>query len=630
LTTPDVPAPPERAPWAALRRFEEAVLVGSLALATLLPLVDVLGRATSGFHVRGGAALLQQLVLWLAFVGGLVATRERKHLTLSTVALFEHTRLERVARLLAGCVAATVSVVLAYASAQLVQVNREQGKTLVLGIPEWASECIMPVALGLMALRFAWQASERWWERLIPLAVAGSVVALGTWSPERLQSGSTVLVVAVLAAAACGAPIFALMGGLALLFFFGDGTPVSAVVAEVYRLISSPQLPALPLLTVCGYVLAASGASERLLRFFRALFGWMPGGLAVIVTGVCALFTTFTGGSGVTIIAVGGLVYPMLRKDGYPEGFSIGLVTAAGSLGLLFPPSLPVILYSVVASNAEMDVPAGNLYLGGLLPGLFMIALVASYGVWVGRKLTSARQSFSLGELGRATWAAKWELGLPVFVIGLFASGQASMIETAAAALLYAVITQCLITRDVHPVRELPKAVLEGGVLMGAVLLLLAVAMGLTAYLVDAQIADALLTAVKERIHSPAVFLLALNGLLLIVGCLVDIFSAIVVVVPLIAPLGAAFGVDPLHLGIIFLTNLELGFLTPPVGMNLFLASSRFDRPLLKVCRDALPFLAILALGVLLITYLPDMSLGLLKALGKYQAPAGPSPLDVP
>ena len=604
--------------------------MASLALATVLPLVDVAGRAFGGFHVPGGASLLQQLVLWLAFVGGLVATRERKHLTLSTVALFEQTRFERVARVLAGSVAATVATVLAYASAQLVQVNREQGKILGLGIPEWVSECIMPAALGLMALRFAWQASTRWWERLIPLAVAGTVTALGTWSPERLQSASPVLIVAVLAAAACGAPIFALMGGLALLFFFGDGTPVSAVVAEVYRLISSPQLPALPLLTVCGYVLAASGASERLLRFFRALFGWMPGGLAVIVTGVCALFTTFTGGSGVTIIAVGGLVYPMLRKDGYPEGFSIGLVTAAGSLGLLFPPSLPVILYSVVASNAEMDVPAGNLYLAGVVPGLFMIALVAAYGVWVGRKLTTTRQSFSFAELGRAAWAAKWELGLPVFVIGLFASGQASMIETAAAALLYAVITQCVITRDVHPVRGLPKAVLEGGVLMGAVLLLLAVAMGLTSYLVDAQIAEALLNWVKTRIHSPAVFLLALNGLLLIVGCLVDIFSAIVVVVPLIAPLGTAFGVDPVHLGIIFLTNLELGFLTPPVGMNLFLASSRFDRPLLKVCRDSLPFLFILGLGVLLITYWPDMSLGILKALGQYQAPVAVSPLDVP
>jgi C4-dicarboxylate transporter DctM subunit len=314
---------------------------------------------------------------------------------------------------------------------------------------------------------------------------------------------------------------------------------------------------------------------------------------------------------------VGGLVYPMLKRDGYPEGFSLGLVTASGSLGLLFPPSLPVILYSVVASASHMEVPADALYIAGVVPGLFMLALVCAYGVWVGRRVATSRQAFSGAELLRAAWRAKWELGLPVFVIGLFASGRASMLETAAAAVAWAVVTQCLITRDVDVRRGLPRALLEASALMGAVLILLSVAMGLTAYLVDAQIAEALLTWVKTHIHSPLVFLLALNGLLLMVGCLIDIFSAIVIVVPLIAPLGAAFQIDPIHLGIIFLANLELGFLTPPVGMNLFLASSRFDRPLLKVYRDTLPFLGILALGVLLITYLPEMSTGLVRALGR-------------
>jgi tripartite ATP-independent transporter DctM subunit len=392
---------------------------------------------------------------------------------------------------------------------------------------------------------------------------------------------------------------------------------VTAVSAEVYRLIASPTLPAIPLLTAAGYVLAESRASERLLRFFRSLFGWLPGGLAVIVACVCALFTTFTGGSGVTIIALGGLLVPILREDRYPEGFSIGLVTASGSLGLLFPPSLPVILYSVVASARDMSVPADSLYLAGLVPGALMLALVAAYGLYVGRRLHAPLQRFSFAELGAASWHAKWELGLPLFVIALFASGSASMLETAAAALLYAVVVECFVTRDVHLTRGLPGALAKSSALTGAVMILLSAAMGYTSYMVDALIPELLLEWVRDHISTPAVFLLALNGLLILVGCLVDIFSAIVILAPLIAPMGALFGVHPVHLGVIFLANLELGFLTPPVGLNLFLSSSRFGKPLLEVYRHTSPFLLILAVGVLVITYVPDLSLGILKLLGK-------------
>ena len=427
-----------------------------------------------------------------------------------------------------------------------------------------------------------------------------------------------------MASATLGTPIFIVLGALALALFFADGTPVAAVSAEVYRLIQSPTLPAIPLLTVAGYVLAEGGASNRLLRFFRAVFGWMPGGLALVVAAACALFTTFTGGSGITIIALGGLVLPILKADRYPDGFSLGLITAGGSLGLLFPPSLPVILYSVVASTSEMSVPADDLYIAGLVPGLLLVGIVAVYGVLVGRKTAIDRTDFNWKELFAGAWEAKWELGLPVFVIGLFASGLASMVETAAAAVAYAVITQCFITRDISFRRQLPTVMLKASTLMGAILILLAVAMGLTSYIVDAQIAERLLQWVSGAIDSRLVFLLALNVLLLIVGCLVDIYSAIIIVVPLIAPIGAAFGVHPLHMGIIFLANLELGFLTPPVGMNLFLSSTRFERPLLQVYRDTFPFLVILLVGVLLITYVPDMSLGLLKLLGRFEPMSAP------
>jgi tripartite ATP-independent transporter DctM subunit len=599
------------------RRTEEGVLVAALALATILPLIDLLGRHFGGFHVPASGAYVQQLTLWLAFVGGLAATSEGTHLTLSTAEFFDEGRLRRRARLLAYSVAAAVVAVLAYASAQVVAANRIEPRILPIGLPQWVSECIMPVALGLMSVQFALGASNRWYGRTLAFAAVAAAFALGLLPPEVISLLAP-LSILILLAALLGAPVFVAMGGLALLLFFRDGTPVGAVSAEVYRLIASPTLPAIPLLTAAGYVLAESGASTRLVRFFRALFGWMPGGIAVMVAAVCAMFTTFTGGSGVTIIALGGLVYPMLRKDGYSEGFSLGLVTASGSLGLLFPPSLPVILYSVVASSGRsQSVPADSLYLAGLVPGLLLVVLTAAYGIYVGRRHASVRQAFTWKEVAGATWEAKWELGLPLFVIGLFVSGLASMVETAAAAVAYSVVVECAITRDIHPVRMLPGVLLRAAALMGAVLLLLSVAMGLTSYLVDAQIPDQLLAWVETHIHSQLVFLLVLNGLLLVLGSVLEIYSAIIILAPLIAPMGVAFGVDPIHLGVIFLANLELGFLFPPVGLNLFLSSSRFNKPLPQLYRHVLPFLIILGLGVLLITYLPAMSIGILRLLGK-------------
>lgn len=597
-----------------LRRGEEAALVVALALATLLPLVDLVGRPLGGFHLPGSASYVQQATLWLAFVGGLLATRERKHLTLSTAELLGEGRTRNLMRLLAGSAAAAVVAVLTYASIELIGANRQQGKLLPGGIPEWVLECIMPLALALMALRFALGASDGWRGRAGALALVAATFALGLL-PAPTPALVWPLAIAIVLAALLGAPVFVAMGGLALLMFFKDGTPVGAVSAEVYRLISSPTLPAIPLLTAAGYVLAEGQASARLVRFFQALFGWMPGGIAVMVAGVCAVFTTFTGGSGVTIIALGGLVLPMLLKARFPEGFSLGLVTASGSLGLLFPPSLPVILYAVVAG-----VPADSLYLAGLLPGLLLVVIVAAYGVHVGLGVREGRQGFSGRELLASLWGAKWELSLPLLVIVLFASGRASIVEASAAACAYAVAIECLVMKDT-PLRQIPAVLVKAGALVGAVLILLSVAMGLTSYLVDAQIPDQLLSWVKTHIHSQVAFLLVLNLILLVLGSVLEIYSAIIILVPLVTPMGAAFGVDPVHLGIIFLANLELGFLFPPVGLNLLLSSARFGKPLAALYRHVVPFLVILGIGVLLITYAPWMSLGLLELLGKQTVP---------
>jgi C4-dicarboxylate transporter, DctM subunit len=596
------------------RSVEEGVLVATIALLMILPLIGLLGPLV-GLHFEGTADYVKHLTLWLAFVGGLAAAGQLKHLTLSTTEFFGEGLWRTLSRLLSYSVSAAVLAVLAYASAQVVKVDAIEPKILSIGLPEWVSEMIMPVSLGLMALVFAWKASNRWWGRMIALLVIPAAFALHLLPPE-MAAKVWPLTLVVLAAALLGAPVFVAMGGIALVLFFHDGTPVGAVSAEVYRLVSNPDLPAIPLLAGAGYVLAESKAAERLVRFFRSLFGWMPGGVAVMIAAVCALFTTFTGGSGVTIIALGGLVYPILRKDGYSEGFSLGLVTASGSLGLLFPPSLPVIFYSVVASSRTSSVPVGDLYLAGLLPGLLLVVLTALYGIMIGRRAKRDYVKFSAREVAASAWSAKWELLLPVFIVVVFVGGL-TMLQTAAAACAYTLIVECFITRDIKIFSELPGILLRASTLIGAVLTLLSVAMGLTNYIVDIHLTDTLLGWVQAHVHSQIVFLLALNVILLILGSVLEIYSAIIILAPLIAPIGVAFNVDPIHLGVIFLANLEMGFLFPPVGLNLFLSSSRFGKPLTSLYRYILPFLLITGIGVLLITYTDSMSLGILKLLGR-------------
>ena len=590
---------PIRRAGALLRSLEGGVLVVAFLLSMLIPLVDAIGRPFGGFAIPGSSEYRAQLTLWLALLGGLLAARERHHLTLSTAEAIGKARVREAAGVFAGAVAAAVCAVLAWSAYGVVLADREQGKLMAIGVPVWVSECVMPVAFALLAVRFAWGASAGWRGRAFAFGAIAGVLALP-------------LVGVVLLAALVGAPVFVAMGGIALLLFWKDAVPVSAVTADIYRLMVSPTLPAVPLLTACGYVMAESQASQRLVRFFRALFGWMPGGVAVLVAAVCALFTTFTGGSGVTIMALGGLLLPILLKDGYREGFSLGLVTASGSLGRLLPPSLPVILYAVVA-----NVPAESLYLAGLLPGLLLILIVAAYGMWVGRDLTAHRQSFHLREALVAGWHARWELSVPVLVVVLFATGLTTMVEAAAVAFAYAIVVECFVTRDIHWRRELPGVLVKASVLCGAVLILLASALGLTSWLVDAQIPDQLLRFVQAHIHSQGMFLLVLNVVLLVLGSVLEIYSAIVILAPLVAPIGAAFGVDPIHLGVVFLANLELGFLFPPAGLNLFLSSSRFGKPLPELYRHVVPFLIILGAGTLAITYLPQMTIGVLRLIGK-------------
>jgi tripartite ATP-independent transporter DctM subunit len=397
-----------------------------------------------------------------------------------------------------------------------------------------------------------------------------------------------------------GAPVFATLGGAALILFWGEDVPIASLTVEHYKQVINPSLPTIPLFTLAGYFLAEGGASKRFVRVFQALFGQLRGGAAIVTALVCAFFTSFTGASGVTILALGGLLMPVLLAAKYSERSALGLLTGAGSLGLLFPPCLPMILYAIIAKSTMKEM-----FLGGLIPGLLLVGLTALWGIWVSPKESSEVRRFDAAEAGRAIWVAKWDLLLPVVALGALFSGKATPVEAAAVTALYAFIVETFVYRDLKVTKDLTHVMTECGLLVGGVLLILGAAMGFTNYLIDAEIPAHAVDWVTGAIKSKSVFLFVLNLFLLVVGCLMDIFSAIVVVVPLLVPLGQAFGIDPIHLGIIFMANLQLGYLTPPVGMNLFLSSYRFRKPMSEVIRSVIPMLLVLLVGVLLITYIP-------------------------
>jgi C4-dicarboxylate transporter, DctM subunit len=400
-----------------------------------------------------------------------------------------------------------------------------------------------------------------------------------------------------------GAPLFVIISWIALTAFGHAEIDAAVIIVELYRLASQPVLVAIPLFTFAGFLISDSGAPARIIRLSRATLSWMPGGLAVVSLIACAMFTAFTGASGVTIIALGGMLYPILIKEGYPERFSLGLMTTSGSLGLLFPPSLPLILYGLVAG-----VSVDQLFKAGLLPGLLILMILAFWSMRVAGKSKISRQPFSLTEFKAALKDSAWELPLPPLILYLIYGGVVTAAEAAAVTAFYIFIVEVIIRREVLGKRLL-NTVSESMTMVGAILAILGCALGLTNYLVDAEIPQHILGWMSGVIHSKFLFLIVLNVFLLVVGCLMDIFSAIIVVVPLIVPVALQFGVDPVHLGIIFLTNLEIGYMTPPVGLNLFIASYRFGKPVLSLYRATFVYLLLLLLALMIITWVPWLSL---------------------
>ncbi|MDZ7643880.1 MAG: TRAP transporter large permease [Woeseiaceae bacterium] len=400
-----------------------------------------------------------------------------------------------------------------------------------------------------------------------------------------------------------GAPLFTVIAASAMLGYYREGIDLMAIAVEVLGLAGMPFLSAIPLFTFAGYLLSESRAPRRLVRLTGALLGWMPGGLALVALAACAFFTAFTGASGVTIIALGAILYPALKQDGYPDDFNLGLVTTSGSLGLLFAPSLPLILYGIVA-----EVSIDSLFRAGILPGMLMLVMLSGWSLWVNRDNRRPLASFSLHEVGEALWDAKWELPLPVVVLGGIYSGFFAVSEAAAVTALYVLVVEVFILREIA-LRNLPEVMRKSMLLVGGILIILGVSLASTNYMIDAGVPQQLLAFVAEFVAGQSSFLILLLLFLLALGAILDIFAAIVLVVPLILPIAAQYGVDQIHLGIVFLAAMQLGYLTPPVGINLFISSYRFDKPIMDVYRATFPFLVILMLSVLIITYWPELSL---------------------
>ncbi len=589
-----------------LYRAENILATILLLSAATFPIIEIFTRLVFKTGIRSASEYVQHLVVWITFIGGMITSREGKHLSLSVGITLIRQPYRQWIESAVACISTAVAAVFTFNAFSFMQIGFDQTRTIGF-IPIKLVIGIIPAGFAIITVRFIIHTPGGISKKIIAALGIGVAYLFSLIQPEQtgmlLWPCFTLLVVT----AFFGTPIFIVLGGIAALFFQSSGGTVITIPSEAYTMLTGWEIPTIPLFTLTGFILSESKAGERLIKFFQAAFGWLPGGLAVMATVVCAFFTTFTGASGVTILALGGLLSYILMNSRYPKSFTTGLLTASGSIGLLFPPSLPIILYGVVA-----QINIKKMFVGGILPGVLLVSAIAILGVASGLKNKVERTPFNLKETLIALRNCLWEILLPVVALFCFFKGYTKLVETGALTVLYALVTQVFIRRD-FKIRDLPDVFLKGVPIIGGVLIILAVAKGLSYYIVDAEIPMHLSAWCSAHISSKYVFLILLNIALLITGCLMDIFSATMVMVPLIIPLGEAYGIHPVHLGIIFLANLEVGYLTPPVGLNLFLASFRFNEPLTKVYKDVIPFLIVMIITVLAITYIPWMSTALLE-----------------
>ena len=594
-----------------INRSENLLTIGVFSILTIFPAVEIFTRLMGRPGIPASPILVQHMTLWIGFIGAVLATRQNKLLSLTRDPLFSPDSVFSNGRWIAKNISFVIIGALFWGSINLVMIEYNYPIQISPGIYRWVIQLIMPIGFLLIGFQILIKSSKESSLRILMLIIGILFVFIGNNDVFRDSVYFLWISVAfILFSMIYGTPIFIGLGGLAVLFFWHDYTPISAISAETYRIVVSPTLPTIPLFTLAGYILAESKSSERIFYLFRAAFGWIPGGTPIVIVFLCGFFTALTGGSGVAILALGGLLFPLLKKEGYSELFSLGLITLAGSLGLLFPPSLPLIIYGVTARVSIKD-----LFIGGLIPGIIIALVIAAYSIFQGYTQHVERQSFSIQKIIKELKNSFWEVIIPFLILfGVF-GGYTTLVETSATLVVYILFVEVYIYKDLK-LNDLPRIVLDCATLIGGVLIILGVAMGFTSYLVDAQIPMLLMDWVEQNISSKYVFLLLLNILLLVVGCLMDIFSAIIIIVPLITPLLTLFpDIHPVHLAVIFIANLELGYLTPPVGMNLFLSAYRFEKDMPTVYKATLPFFLLSLLIVLAITYIPIISLGLLKLL---------------
>jgi len=621
LTNPSTAQP---APFSAAVRWSVDNALASLALAlmVLIPAIEVALRPTLGRGIDNAPVLVQHLGLVLAMAGALAAERHGHLTTLgSSLAQFVGAVWQQRLHLFAHAASAGVCGVLALASGRFVATEISAAHELAYGMPTWWVQAVMPVGFLLLGAKLGARCSARiGWRWLWALAAPGAGIALGLgFDGQVVPIGLAVLL--LVAALLAGAPIFAFLGGLALLLFWGDGLPLASVALSHYAITVNPSLPALPLFTLAGLVFARTGAAQRLGALFVALFGGGVGGTVLATAMLCSAFTAFTGGSGVTILAVGGLLLPLLLRAGYPERRGIGLVTSASALGVLLAPSVPLIMVAVVAR-----VPILDMFLAGLVPALVMVACLLLLGNFLRRDAAASADAAAgatmaaasradLRAAARAAWVAKWELGAPLVAIGTLASGLATPTESAAMTALYAVLTQALGHREL-PWERLRECLAECAQIIGGVMLILGMALALTNFLVDAGVPDAAVQWVQGVIPNKWVFLLALCLFLFAAAALMEIYAAIVVLVPLLLPLALAYGIEPIHFGIIFLAAMEVGFLCPPAGLNIYFASAMFGKSVRYVATSVAPAMGAIFVGTLLIAAFPWLATALPSWLG--------------
>ncbi len=612
----------EKEKYSILWRIEDVLCWFSLVFLAVIPVIDIITRFF-GTGLLNSEGIQVHLLLVLGIISGMICTRKNEHLSIAIVQYIKNEKAKYIISVGVSLISAFICTLIAWCSVSFIYIGLSPWKMIGF-IPNQIIALVMPLGYLVMAVRFARTVTGKplvrmlpWFAIILGTLLSFPVISKIIWgfnSPEWVYTINESLaviadyikipvIILIIAAALLGTPLFVVIGAIAFILIQSSYGEIDVVSNQIYTALTQANIIPIPLFTLVGFFLSESKAGERLVLTFKSLFSWIPGGMIIATVIICAFFTSFTGASGVTILALGGILFTILNeKSKYPEKFTIGLLTSVGGIGLLFPPSLPLILVGAATLTNVV-----HLFAGGIIPGAILVLSMIIFGIVASVNNKIPVEKFEIKKAASSLKASVWEILLPILlIVGLF-TGILSTLQIGAAAVVYVFIIEVLVHRDIK-FRELPRVFSKAVPIIGGVLSILALSQALSYYIVDTQAPEMLAKWMANTIQSKYVFLLLLNLALLVVGCLMDIFSAIVVVLPLIIPLGVAYGIDPIHLGIIFVTNMEVGFLTPPVGMNLFLATYRFKKPFIEICKYVIPFLLIQMAVVLLVTYVPALS----------------------